>query len=158
MARIRIKQMEERVATRGLHMGDLGTPEVPNVRRKLEPGEVVEIPDKMTVPNDSRTKLIDLLFNTGKIDLLPDSTPITRPLDYASYREATLCSPSFRPNGESEEREMLRVRAEVEARLDNQSSPVEVETETEPADDTPSRTSRRRQNQQAADHGENRIT
>ena len=109
MARIRIKQLGERVATMGLHMGGGA------IRRKLQPGEVVEIPDDM---EEDGEVLLDVLFETGTIDLTRD-TP-TRPLDYASIAEAKLCSPTFKPNDPSEARESEKARERVTARLAEQ--------------------------------------
>ena len=99
MPRIKIKQLDERIATAGIHMG--GGPE----RRKLEPGEIVEISGD----------LYDAIWNTGKVELTND--PATRPLDYASYVEARLCSPGFRSRGLDEEDASEKARAEVTARL-----------------------------------------
>lgn len=106
MARIKIKQLNERVATMGLHMGGDAR------RRKLQPGEVVEIPDDMVEDGEV---LIDVLFATNTIDLTRDAP--TRPLDYASIAEAKLCSPTFKPNDPSEERESAKARERVAARL-----------------------------------------
>jgi hypothetical protein len=109
MARIRIKQLNERVATMGLHMG--GGP----TRRKLQPGEVVEIPEDLEVDG---SPLFDQLWETGTIDLTRDRP--TRPLDYDSPAEAKLCSPSFKPQDPSEERESAKARERVAARLEEQ--------------------------------------
>ena len=126
MSRIKIKQLDERVATSGLHMG--GGPE----RRKLEPGEVIDIPDDLRIP-DGRS-LLDVLWKTGKVDLTRD--PVTRPLDYANYREGLLCSPNFKPRDNSEENEMLQVRAKVEAGLNELESDAPEEYDpVSPADD-----------------------
>lgn len=104
---VKIKQLEERVATAGLHMG--GGPE----RRKLEPGEILDISkDVKTSAGDS---LFDVLWNTGKLEMVPDKP--TRPLDYEDYREATLCSPTFNPRGPDEEIERDHALAAVAERM-----------------------------------------
>ncbi len=116
MARIKIKQLGDVVATAGLHLG--GGPE----RRKLEPGEVVEISeDEMT--EDGRS-LLEIAFGTQKVEITLDEP--TRPLDYRDYREATLCRPLFKPRDSSEERDMLEARARVQARLQQQAVDEEV--------------------------------
>lgn len=122
MPRVKIKQLDERVATNGLHMG--GGPE----RRKLEPGEVVDISEDFRLPNGDA--LLELLWQTGKLEMTLD--PISRPLDYSDYRQGKLCSPSYKPRDPSDKVEMERARAKVNARL--------ADTESEaisPADDVP---------------------
>lgn len=109
MSRIRIKQLGERVATMGLHMGGDAR------RRKLQPGEVVEVPDDL---EEGGQVLLDVLFATGTIDLTRDMP--TRPLDYESVAEAKLCSPTFKPNDPSEVRESEKARERVAARLAEQ--------------------------------------
>lgn len=130
MPLIRIKQLHERVATSGLFMG--GT----NARRKLEPGEIVEIKEDEMVEGEN---LFDMIWNTGMVDLVPDSQgPATRPLDYKDYREAKLCSPNFKPVSATEEREMLAARERVQQRMfQEQSAPPPVEADS-PDVDAPS--------------------
>jgi hypothetical protein len=125
---IKIKQLEERVATAGLFMGgDV-------CRRKLEPGEIVEIPDDMEL-EDGRN-LMQALWDTGTIDIVPDTVAVTRPLDYTNRRDANICSPSYKPRGNDDIKEMNRVRDAVEARLfeSSESLPEPVES---PEEDTP---------------------
>lgn len=131
MPRIKIKQLDDRVATSGLHLG--GGLE----RRKLQPGEIVEIPEG---------ELFDTLWETGKVELTMDE--VTRPLDYANYREAVLNSPTFRSRGPDEDREVAEARAAVEARME-QTSEVQSETES-PADDTPPQVQEPPKNRRAA--------
>ena len=112
--RVRIRQLEERIATTGLHFG-MGPK-----ARKLEPGEVVDIPEG---------DLFDQLWETGKLELVRD--PVTRPLVYESEREAKLCSPTFKPRGPDEIEAQEKAQAAVAARLN------EVASEAETADDSP---------------------
>lgn len=107
MPRLKIKQLGERVATVGLHLG--GGPE----RRKLEPGEVVDIPEDLYLP-DGRS-LSELVWATGLVELTLD--PVTRPLDYESYKEARFCAPNFKPRDAAEQREMEEFHKEVAYRL-----------------------------------------
>ena len=126
MPKIRIKQLNERVATTGLHMGD--AEEEGMHRRKLEPGEVVDIPEHIVIVSnrlDEPMPLIDMLYDTGLVDILPDREPVTRPLDYLNYREATLCAPSFNPLSASEESEQQTAMDRVAQRLAKQAEPVE---------------------------------
>lgn len=123
MPRVRIKQLDERVATNGLHMG--GGPE----RRKLQPGEVVDIDEDLL---EDGKPLLDLLWQTGKLEMTLD--PATRPLDYADYREATLCGPEFKPRDPSEAAEMEKAREAVALRMfESESDAPETAS---PADDT----------------------
>lgn len=123
MPRIKIRQLDERVATNGLHMG--GGPE----RRKLEPHEVIDLDEDFALPDG--TLLLEGLWATKKIEMTLD--PVTRPLDYESYREAMLCSPTFKPRDPSDEQEMLKARAAVAARLESVSeAPITTDS---PADD-----------------------
>ena len=114
--RVRIRQLEERVATQGLHFG-LGP-----LARKLEPGEVVEIPEG---------DLFDQLWDTGKLELTRD--PVTRPLEYENEREAKLCSPTFTPRGPDEEIMQQKALDKVAGDLEQ----LEVASETETVDDSP---------------------
>lgn len=114
MPRVKIKQLDERVATQGIHLG--GGPE----RRKLEPGEVIEIPDDLLLPDG--TSLFDTVWATGKLELTLD--PVTRPVDYGNYREGRLCAPGFKPRDATEKLEMLNVRAKIMARVDESESEV----------------------------------
>ena len=147
MPRVKIKQMDERVATNGLHMG--GGQE----RRKLQPGEVIDISEDFV---EAGKPLLDMLWKTGKLEMTLD--PVTRPLDYESYREATLCSPTFKPRDPSEEAEMLNARAAVAARLESVSeapittdSPADdvLDTEPEPVAAEPPPTPQRARNRRA---------
>lgn len=137
MPHVKIKQLEERVATQGVHLG--GGPE----RRKLVPGEVINIPEDLRL-SDGRI-LLDTLWETGKLELTRD--PVTRPIDYQNYREGRLCAPNFKPRDMAEEKEMERVRAEVAARLANIESKVPKDS-VSPTDDAldskPTRAQRKR--------------
>ncbi len=99
--RVRIRQLDERVATNGLHFG------IGPAARRLEPGEVVDIPEG---------DFFDTLWNTGKIELTRD--PVTRPLEYENQRQARLCSPSYRPRGDSDEIERDKALARVSQLLE----------------------------------------
>lgn len=116
MPKVRIRQLDERVATAGLHFG-LGPK-----ARKLEPGEVVDIPEG---------EMFDEMWNTGKLELTRD--PVTRPLEYENERLARLCSPTFTPRGPDEEIEQQRALDRVAEAL----SETEVVSETETVDDSP---------------------
>ena len=111
MSRVKIKQLGTVVTTVGLHFG--GGAE----RRKLEPGEVVEIDDNLAFPDG--TNVLDGVLAGGRAELTSDVA--TRPLDYVDAREAKLCSPTFRPRGPDEEIEMQRARAAVAARMESTS-------------------------------------
>ena len=140
MPRIKIKQLEERVATQGLHMG--GT----DARRKLQPGEVVEISDDEKLPDG--TNLLDLLWSTGKIEMVLDEP--TRPLDYLNYREAQLCAPTFKPRDPSEENEMHIALDAVAARMAESKSSDTPEPPESPVADTPAKTQDRATRRRAA--------
>jgi len=122
---IRIKQLGDKTATAGVHFG--GALE----RRKLEPGEIVAIPDK-------ESALLDALLDGGLVEITRDKP--TRPLAYASVREARLCSPSFKPHDPSEEAERDRAVAAVKKRgfgmtqAEPPADPVEDETAEPEAD------------------------
>jgi hypothetical protein len=162
---IRIRQLDERVATSGLFMG--GGKE----RRKLEPGEIVEVPDDMNLPDGEN--LMQALWDGGMIDILPDTAVPTRPLDYENRREAKLCSPTCKTNGPDEIADRDKALARVEARLFNDTSaslpfdggspeedvPDEVVTAPLPAPvKTPGGRVRRRGAPQAAQHGAEATT
>ena len=106
MPNIRIKQMDERVATMGIHMGG------PRERKKLEPGEIVHIPDDMELDGEN---LFDMLWETGKIEIHPGKP--NRPLDFKSVSEAKLCAPGFRPHDDSEKELMHKAREDVRLRM-----------------------------------------
>ncbi len=128
MPRVKIKSLDNRTATAGQHFAS-GNP----LRRKLQPGEVVDIPEsEVFSPKDDRL-LFDVLWATGKLEITPE--PATRPLDYASVQEAKFCAPTFRPRGPDEIILMDKARADVAARL-AETSEVPAETGS-PADDKP---------------------
>ena len=145
MARIKIKQLDERIATSGVHFG--GPPE----RRKLHPGEVVEM--------DENSELFKGIWATGKVEITPE--PATRPLDYASPREAQLTAPTYKPRDPSDALEMDNARTAVADRMANVSTapPVadspaeESEPESEPAA-KPNRRAARRAALKAATDGQ----
>jgi hypothetical protein len=82
MARVRIKQLGDVVATSGLHF-NMG-PET----RKLEPGEVVELPDDVY-------RKVKTSKAAHALEITDD--PVTRPFTFASVDEAKFTSPTFRP-------------------------------------------------------------
>ncbi len=155
MSLIRIKQLNERTATAGLHMGRV---ELPKFRRKLEPGEIVEIPDDMKTDNGEN--LLEGLYETGLIDMVPDTYSPTRPLDYEDAREAKICSPTYRPQGKNEIAEAEKVRANVLARLEEQlsKSPPKADSPDKDATAKPSRRQQRRARVEAAQHGQTHPT
>ena len=150
MPRVKIKQLDDRVASAGVHLG--GGPE----RRKLEPGEVIDLSEDFLL--DDGQPLLDLIWQTGKLEMTLD--PVTRPLDYSDYREAKLCSPTFKPRDPSEAAEMDKARANVAARLaepvseapEPTDSPAEDQLDTEPVlvDDTKPTARNRRAERRAA--------
>ena len=145
MPRIQIKTLDERVATAGLHMGGDFR------RRKLQPFEVVDIPEDEALPDG--TNLLDGLWNTGKIELTMDQP--TRPLDYETPREAKLCSPTFKPRGPDEEVEQQRALEAVAIRLEQQAETAEPVVEAPAKQATPRRRSGKRALEQAdRTHGE----
>lgn len=126
MSLIKIRQLDERVATSGLFMGG------DKRRRKLEPGEIVDIPNDLI---EGGTNLMQDLWDTGTIDILPDSAIVTRPLDYASIREAKLCSPTYKSTDADDIADRNKALAAVEARLfETSESPPEP---FEPPDGSP---------------------
>lgn len=106
MPRVTIKHMDNLVATRGLHLGG------PRTRRKLFPGEVVEIPEDFM---EAGRPLIDILWETGKLEISLD--PVNRPLEYENERIAQLTAPTFKPRGPDEVRQVEQAFAQVEASL-----------------------------------------
>ena len=92
--------MDDRIATQGVHFGG------GRRRRKLEPGEVIDLPEG---------ELFDAIWATGRVELTMDD--VTRPLEYATEDEAKYCSPSFKPRDPGEERDSQAARAAVAERL-----------------------------------------
>jgi hypothetical protein len=117
MPRIKVRQLHDTTATAGVHFGH-GAP----ARRKLEPGEVLDLPEG---------ELFEVIWKTGCVELTRD--PITRPLEYANGREARLCSPSFTPRGPDEEIERDAALDKVSAQL----AQLEVAPDADTADESP---------------------
>lgn len=110
MPNIKIKQMDDRIATQGVHFGG------DRRRRKLEPGEVVTVDEG---------EFFNSLWNTGKIELTME--PATRPLDYQNEDEARYCSPSFKPRDPSDERDSELARTAVAERMAQLATEAEAE-------------------------------
>lgn len=135
MPRLRIKQLDDRIATGGLFMGGDN-----KLRRKLEPGEVIDIAEDFEPGMYEGENLLDALWATGKVEMTLD--PATRPIDYATPTEAKLSSPMFKSRGNDEDIEVEKVRVAVAARLAKTSdaqpsadSPAE-DSQSEPTDDS----------------------
>ncbi len=107
MPNIKIQQMGLAVSTSGVHMG--GGVE----RRKLEPGEVLFLPEG---------DLFNTLWGTGKLELTMDLP--NRPLDYASHEEARYCSPTFKPQSEEDADKMLDAHEAVMERMAKDAGPI----------------------------------
>ena len=112
MPNIKIKQMDDRIATAGIHLGGTAA------RRKIEPGEVLAFAEDdplFIALND--LKLTELTME-----------PATRPLDYPNYRIARLCSPTFRSRGPDEDIEVDKANALV-ADLMASGEPIQVDAD-----------------------------
>jgi len=164
MPRIRSKQLNERVATSGVHLGGGLN------RRKLEPGEVVDIPEDFEIsPNDGKS-LFEVIYAGGAVEITTD--PVTRPLDYRNVREARLTSPTYVPRGKDDIRDIADIRERVEKELSasrrttKPAPDVSHETDSGPADAAdalPSRAGRtrrakRRAGARKAAHGKEATT
>lgn len=126
MPRIKIKQLDERVSTSGVSLG--GGPE----RRKMHPGEVVDIPDEFEAGKyDRGMGLFDLIWATGKVELTHD--PVTRPIDFDNEREAKLTSPTFVSRGPDDDHAIAEAKRMVAERL----AAAERPSETAPAQAPP---------------------
>ncbi len=123
MPRLKIKQLETRIATAGLFMGGDN-----KVRRKLQPGEIIDVPEDFETGMYDGKGLFDAMWATGKVEMTPDAA--TRPIDFLDDREARHTSPTFKPRGADEERQVEQARAAVAARMD------ELSTAHSPADDS----------------------
>ena len=125
MARLKIKQLDERVATSGVHLG--GGPE----RRKLHPGEVIDIPEDFEDGQHAGKSLFEAVWETGKVELTHD--PVTRPIDFRDEREGKLTAPTFRSRGPDDDRAIAEAKSAVAERL----AATERPSETAPADPPP---------------------
>lgn len=100
MPHIKIREMDGRVATSGIHLG--GGPE----RRKLEPGEVIDLEEG---------ELFDLVWATGKVELTVE--PVTRPVDFEDEIEARYTSPTFKARSDEEEEKRIEYVEQMMDRL-----------------------------------------
>jgi len=116
MPRLKIKSMDDKVATMGLHFG--GPPE----QRKLEPTEVIEFSDD--------DPLFQAMMDSGKCELT--MAPATRPLIYPDAPMAKFCSPSFKPNGRNEEAQVAEAKATIADML-NHTPPAAPDEQESPA-------------------------
>ena len=101
MVNVKIKQLNDRVATNGVHFG-LGP-----LARKLEPSEIVSL--------DEESDLFETIYATEKVEITVEDP--TRPLKFESVDEARFCSPSFRPHDPKEEIVAEKARIKVAERL-----------------------------------------
>lgn len=128
MTCLKIKQLDHRIGCAGIHLGgDVR-------RRKLEPGEIVEIPDDLMA--NAQEKMFDVLYRTGRVEITMDAP--NRPLDFLSEREATLTSSNFKSRGPHEDLEREQALAAVSARM-AESNSVSVQADS-PAEITQSPT------------------
>lgn len=134
MPRLRIKQLGDKIATGGLFMG--GGPE----RRKLQPGEVIDIPEDFESGQYGGKGLFDAMYASGLVEMTPDAA--TRPVDYLDAREAKFSSPTFKSRGADEDIEVEKARVAVTTRLaqtpeaqPSADSPANGE-QSEPSDDS----------------------
>ena len=148
MPRIKIKQLDDRVATSGVHFGG------PVERRKLHPGEVVEMPEG---------DLLTGIMATGRVEMTLD--PANRPLDFASEREAKITAPTFRPRDELEAAEVEKAREAVASRMaESSEAPPMVDSPAEDRQPAPAkkktgnRRAARRAAVQKAAHSEQEAT
>jgi len=129
MPRICIKQLDDRIATAGLFMGGNN-----QVRRKLQPGEVVDISEDFEPGMYDGQGLLDALWGTGKVEMTLDAA--TRPVDFADARQAKLSSPTFKSRGPDDDIAVEKARAAVTARLVEMSNAQLPSVEADsPADD-----------------------
>ena len=126
MPRLMIKQLGDSIATAGLFMG--GGPE----RRKLQPGEIVEIPEDFEPGMYEGEGLLNALWGTGKVEMTLD--PATRPIDFENTREAQITSPTFKSRGPDEDIEIEKVQVAIKARM---AQPSDAQPSADsPADDS----------------------
>lgn len=104
---IRIKQFDDKIATSGVFMGG------DKCRRKLEPGEIVQIPTALE--DSDGNNIVDAVMATERVEITRDKP--TRPLDYADEHEARYCSPNYRWRDPSDRLAMDKARAAVAERL-----------------------------------------
>ncbi len=123
---VKIKQLDERVSTDGLHLGGS------NSRRKLQPGEVVDIPEDFEAGMYDGQSLLDILWATGKLEMTLDKA--SRPIEFKDYREAQLTSSTFKSRGPDDDRNVEKAREAVAARM-AETSEVPPENGGSPADD-----------------------
>jgi len=93
MPRIKVKQMDERTATVGVHFG--GAP----VRRKLHPGEIVEIDEDFEAGKygGGEQSLLQTILATNRVEITLD--PANRPLDYPDEDAARYTAPTYKSRG-----------------------------------------------------------
>lgn len=120
MPRIKIKSMDEKVATMGLHFG--GLPE----QRKLQPTEVIEF--------DEDDPLFKAMMDSGKCELT--MAPVTRPLIYPDAQLAKFCSPTFKASGPNEQVQVDAAKATI-ADLLSHTPPAAPDPEPEPVQESP---------------------
>jgi hypothetical protein len=102
MPNIKVKQLDSRIATQGVHFG-MG-PET----RKLEPGEIVYI--------DEKSNVFEAIYATGTVEITVEKP--NRPLTFKDAREARYCSPTFRPRDAAEVMAVELARIEVAKRVE----------------------------------------
>lgn len=114
--RVKIKQMGETFACAGLHFGGGVINSGPDamrgdknclLRRRLEPTEVLEM--------DEDDPLFEPMWDSGLVEITREMP--TRPLDYATPREAELCAPSFISHGPADDADVIAAKHDVERRL-----------------------------------------
>lgn len=128
---LKIKQMGERFATAGVHLGG------PVRQRKLMPGEVLELPKSLTatVRNGKKAPLYQVLLDTGKVEITLEAP--NRPLKFANAKEALLTAGTYKPRDDNDANQVELAKQDVAERMaaQNQTAATEAASEESEAEE-----------------------
>ena len=108
---LKIRELAGRRATDGMAMSS--DPLV----RKLEPGEVVDVPENIKIDMDGEEFLLhEAMYATEKVEIAPGQP--TRPFKFKNKNESRMTSPAFYPKNPAERKQMEKIRARIKEELE----------------------------------------
>jgi len=123
--------MDERTASAGVHFGGS------LVRRKLHPGEIVEIEEDFEKGEygGGKQSLLQAVLASKRVEITLD--PANRPLDYPDEDAARYTAPTYKSRGPEDDLIIAEAHERARQHMESQSSKAPLPTESPAVDTTP---------------------